>query len=72
VSAGRIDWNNAPIVEVYRPVCPACGSEAYKPIRGWRDGDGSRTSRRVCGCGCGYVVISEPLPGPGKSDERCW
>jgi hypothetical protein len=72
VSTGRTDWDDAPIIEVYRPCCPACGSEVYKPVRGWVDLDGVRTSRRVCDCGQPYVVISEPLPESGIADFDEW
>ena len=69
MSTRHTDWDSAPIVEVYRPTCPSCGSESYSPIRGWRDGDGSRTSRRMCkACGAAYVVMSEPLPSSGKCE----
>lgn len=53
-------WDDAPIVVVQIPTCPMCGCEKYKPVRGWRSADGSRTSRRRCeACAAAYVVIAE-------------
>lgn len=66
-----IDWNAAPIVAVYRPSCPECGHEKYLPNRGWKSGDGSHTSRRICErCSAVYIVISEPLPGSGVLENE--
>jgi len=58
------DWDTAPIVEVELPCCPKCGETDYIRIRGWKDADGGRTSRRVCKrCSGRYVVLSLPRCG---------
>lgn len=59
----RFDWDEVEIVviPVYRPRCPHCASEKYRPIRGTKSDDGSATSRRQCeNCSERYIVISEP------------
>jgi transposase-like protein len=54
-------WADAAVVEVILPVCPHCLSPAYIPVKGWRDADGGRTSRRVCEkCSARYVVLTLP------------
>lgn len=63
-------WQDAPVVEVMLPACPACGCLAYIGIRGWKDDDGGRTSRRVCRrCSERYIVLSLP-PERGNEGER--
>ncbi len=54
-------WDDAAVVEVQLPVCPDCMSPDYIPIKGWRDADGGRTSRRVCRrCSAKYIVLTVP------------
>lgn len=60
-SRGLTNWAEAPIVEVTLPTCPQCGDAKYIAIRGWRDPDGGRTSRRVCAtCSNRYIVLTLP------------
>ena len=65
------EWDTCEIVTVKippSPVCPACGHGQYIPVRGKISSDGSRSSRRICGkCGGKYIVITEILPGSGKT-----
>ncbi|QDU87194.1 hypothetical protein Pla175_05510 [Pirellulimonas nuda] len=64
-------WDTVPVVEVRLPTCPTCGELKYIGIKGWRDADGGRTSRRVCKrCGQLYIVLS--LPDCGSDDLGVW
>jgi transposase-like protein len=64
-----IDWGEAAIIVIPLPKCPSCDSREYVPVRGWRDADGGKTSRRVCkACSTPYVVLT--LPDFGDCENR--
>jgi transposase-like protein len=68
-------WLAAPIIEIVLPGCPFCSSADYRPIKGWRNDDGTRISRRICKrCREPYIVRTKrPLtPKRGNNNSRAW
>ena len=53
-------WENAEMVFIYRPRCPACSGVGHRTLRSDADADGSVTRRTLCRtCGCKFKVIVE-------------
>ena len=68
-NADRTNWQDVPLVFVYRPACPQCGCERYIRLRTYDGGDGSSSQRRVCTqCSNPYIAVFEPLPESGKTE----
>ena len=65
------DWISAPIVTVPLPACPRCGAVEHRPIKGWRNDDGSRVSRRICtSCRLPYIVRRHLTPKLGGNNRK--
>ncbi|MCE9556759.1 MAG: hypothetical protein K8T91_25710 [Planctomycetes bacterium] len=54
-------WEQAPIVEISRPRCPACGTaEPPEYVRSEGNGDGSTTRKAICrSCQLRFKVVVE-------------
>jgi len=65
-------WLTAHVIDIPLPVCPECDSANYRPIKGWRNDDGSRVSRRICKiCRTPYIVRTNVLtPKLGSDNSR--
>ena len=55
----RINWHDAPVIEVELPRCKECGMVLTRSERYHRDDDGGLTRRAVCKCGAAYVLLFE-------------
>jgi hypothetical protein len=65
----RTDWTVAPIVFVTLPVCPSCGSPAYRRTRTETNGDGSATRKVVCRECSEPYKISVEMPDTGNDED---
>ncbi len=63
-------WIDAPIISIPIPACLRCGSAEYRPVKGWKNDDGSKVSRRVCKkCRERYIVRRPALTPKLGSDN---
>jgi ribosomal protein L37AE/L43A len=61
----RIDWSEAEIVFIRRPICPFCRSPEYRRTKTEANGDDSTTRKVICAqCSAPYkICIETPVTG---------